>query len=32
VLTVAGLQKTDNDLDLTSWPVAQMINQKNYYT
>jgi actin-related protein 8 len=29
---MAGLEKTDNDLDLTSWPVVQMINQKNYYT
>ncbi|KAF2432854.1 actin-like ATPase domain-containing protein [Tothia fuscella] len=27
-----GLQKTDNNMDVTSWPVAGMINQKNYYT
>lgn len=32
-LTVAtGLEKTDNEMDLTSWPQVQMINQKNYYT
>jgi actin-related protein 8 len=27
-----GLEKTDNEMDLTSWPQVQMINQKNYYT
>ena len=27
-----GLQKTDNNLDLTIWPQVNMINQKNYYT
>jgi hypothetical protein len=27
-----GLERTDNDLDLTSWPQVNMINQKNYYT
>ncbi|KAF1812960.1 actin-like ATPase domain-containing protein [Eremomyces bilateralis CBS 781.70] len=27
-----GLAKTDNNLDLTSWPAVSMINQKNYYT
>lgn len=28
----AGLQRTDNNMDLTSWPQVGMINQKNYYT
>ena len=28
----AGLERTDNDMSLTSWPQVQMINQKNYYT
>jgi actin-related protein 8 len=27
-----GLEKTDNSLELTSWPQVSMINQKNYYT
>ncbi|KAF2663762.1 chromatin remodeling complex subunit [Microthyrium microscopicum] len=27
-----GLEKTDNNLPLTSWPQVPMINQKNYYT
>ncbi|KAF2843345.1 actin-like ATPase domain-containing protein [Patellaria atrata CBS 101060] len=27
-----GLEKTDNNLDITTWPVVNMINQKNYYT
>lgn len=27
-----GLQRTDNNMDLTSWPQVNMINQKNYYT
>jgi actin-related protein 8 len=27
-----GLEKTDNNLAQTSWPVISMINQKNYYT
>ena len=27
-----GLQRTDNNMDLTTWPVVNMINQKNYYT
>lgn len=27
-----GLEKTDNEMDLTSWPQVAMINQKNYYT
>lgn len=32
-LTVStGLARTDNNLDLTTWPQVNMINQKNYYT
>ena len=31
-LTLTGLQKTDNNMDLTSFPQIPMINQKNYYT
>ncbi|KAH7139221.1 hypothetical protein B0J11DRAFT_38310 [Dendryphion nanum] len=27
-----GLARTDNNLDMTTWPVVGMINQKNYYT
>ncbi|KAF2135918.1 uncharacterized protein K452DRAFT_303194 [Aplosporella prunicola CBS 121167] len=27
-----GLERTDNNLDLTTWPQVNMINQKNYYT
>ncbi|KAF2745468.1 actin-like ATPase domain-containing protein [Sporormia fimetaria CBS 119925] len=27
-----GLARTDNNLDLTTWPQVNMINQKNYYT
>lgn len=27
-----GLERTDNDLENTSWPQVAMINQKNYYT
>ncbi|KAF2016100.1 actin-like ATPase domain-containing protein [Aaosphaeria arxii CBS 175.79] len=27
-----GLERTDNNLDLTTWPQVSMINQKNYYT
>lgn len=27
-----GLQRTDNNMELTSWPQVPMINQKNYYT
>ncbi|KAI9723083.1 MAG: actin-like protein arp8 [Chrysothrix sp. TS-e1954] len=27
-----GLERTDNDMDFTSWPQVGMINQKNYYT
>ena len=28
----AGLERTDNNMDLTSWPQIPPINQKNYYT
>ena len=28
----SGLERTDNNMDLTSWPQVNMINQKNYYT
>jgi len=32
-LTIAtGLEKTDNNMALTSFPQVSMINQKNYYT
>lgn len=32
-LTVfSGLERTDNNLELTTWPQVNMINQKNYYT
>ncbi|PVI06147.1 actin-like ATPase domain-containing protein [Periconia macrospinosa] len=27
-----GLARTDNNLDMTTWPQVSMINQKNYYT
>lgn len=27
-----GLQRTDNNMDFTTWPQVSMINQKNYYT
>ncbi|KAF3048906.1 actin-like protein arp8 [Didymella keratinophila] len=27
-----GLERTDNNMDLSSWPQVGMINQKNYYT
>ncbi|KAF2024777.1 actin-like ATPase domain-containing protein [Setomelanomma holmii] len=27
-----GLERTDNNMDLTTWPQVPMINQKNYYT
>jgi actin-related protein 8 len=30
--TSAGLERTDNNMDLTTWPQVGMINQKNYYT
>ncbi|PNS15791.1 hypothetical protein CAC42_4243 [Sphaceloma murrayae] len=32
LLREEGLQRTDNNMDLTSFPVIPMINQKNYYT
>ena len=31
LLLEQGLERTDNDMDLTSWPIIQPINQKNYY-
>ena len=31
-LTWPGLERTDNEMGLTTWPVVGMINQKNYYT
>lgn len=31
-MDLQGLQRTDNNLDLTIWPQVNMINQKNYYT
>lgn len=27
-----GLERTDNNMELTTWPQVNMINQKNYYT
>jgi actin-related protein 8 len=27
-----GLERTDNNMEMTSWPVVTPINQKNYYT
>lgn len=27
-----GLERTDNNMEFTSWPVIAAINQKNYYT
>ncbi|KAL2355510.1 hypothetical protein BJ546DRAFT_691139 [Cryomyces antarcticus] len=32
LLREEGLQRTDNNLELTTWPQVNMINQKNYYT
>ena len=29
---ISGLERTDNNMDLSSWPQVQAINQKNYYT
>lgn len=29
---VEGLERTDNNMDLTTWAQVVMINQKNYYT
>ena len=30
--TFIGLERTDNNMNLTSWPNITGINQKNYYT
>ncbi|KAI9867041.1 MAG: actin-like protein arp8 [Trichoglossum hirsutum] len=32
LLREEGLERTDNDLEFTTWPQVNMINQKNYYT
>ncbi|EXJ69087.1 uncharacterized protein A1O5_08022 [Cladophialophora psammophila CBS 110553] len=32
LLREEGLERTDNNMELTSWPMIQAINQKNYYT
>ncbi|KAF2006986.1 actin-like ATPase domain-containing protein [Amniculicola lignicola CBS 123094] len=32
LLREEGLERTDNNLELSTWPVVNMINQKNYYT
>lgn len=32
LLREEGLERTDNNMDLTTWPLVNMINQKNYYT
>ncbi|KAI4163887.1 MAG: hypothetical protein LQ342_002384 [Letrouitia transgressa] len=32
LLREEGLERTDNNFDLTTWPQVNMINQKNYYT
>lgn len=29
---MTGLERTDNNMDLTTWPQISTINQKNYYT
>lgn len=29
---LVGLQRTDNNMEFTTWPQVNMINQKNYYT
>lgn len=31
-LTPTGLERTDNNMELSSWPQIPAINQKNYYT
>lgn len=31
LLREEGLERTDNNMEQTSWPVVQPINQKNYY-
>lgn len=30
--TTIGLERTDNNMELSSWPQIPPINQKNYYT
>lgn len=32
LLREEGLERTDNEMDLSTWPQVSMINQKNYYT
>lgn len=32
LLREEGLERTDNNMDMTSWPQVISINQKNYYT
>ncbi|MCJ1350856.1 MAG: actin-like protein arp8 [Icmadophila ericetorum] len=32
LLREEGLERTDNNMELTTWPQVNMINQKNYYT
>ncbi|RPB20758.1 actin-like ATPase domain-containing protein [Terfezia boudieri ATCC MYA-4762] len=32
LLREEGLERTDNNLKSHTWPIVQMINQKNYYT
>lgn len=32
LLREEGLQRTDNNMDFSTWPQVNMINQKNYYT
>ena len=32
LLREEGLERTDNNMELTSWPQIIPINQKNYYT
>jgi hypothetical protein len=30
--SLAGLARTDNNMEFSTWPQVNMINQKNYYT
>ena len=32
IRSLVGLERTDNNMDLTTWPQINPINQKNYYT
>jgi actin-related protein 8 len=32
LIAKTGLERTDNNMDLSTWPQVPMINQKNYYT